>query len=271
VAVPEVAGLTREAAATALTSAGLVIGTVREADTVTIAARRIIGTIPNARELVSPGSKINLEISSGHDKWNRYVSYGLISAAFLILVALVMNGLSNSGFISTISQDLGARGIITFLIALATIGIALVLVLSNIIMIGEDADRRFDRGKQVLTSMIGILGTIVGFYFATGREPQIPQQGSTITRNQISLTNASLPDAAVNKPYKQMIQVTGGIPPLKWSIDGKLPDGLELAPSTGIIDGTPKAASKTTFKATVTDSATPPNTSTPGEFTLEVK
>jgi hypothetical protein len=138
-------------------------------------------------------------------------------------------------------------------------------------MMGEDADKRFDRGKQVLTTMIGILGTIVGFYFATAVRPQTPREGPAITENQISFANDSLPDAAVNKPYKQMIQVTGGIPPLKWSIDGKLPDGLELAPSTGIINGTPKEASKTTFKATVTDSATPPNTSTPGEFTLEVK
>jgi hypothetical protein len=45
------------------------------------------------------------------------------------------------------------------------VGIALILVLSTII--SDDAANRFDHGKQVLTTMIGILGTIVGFYFAT--------------------------------------------------------------------------------------------------------
>jgi beta-lactam-binding protein with PASTA domain len=107
VAVPDVAGMTREAAATALTSAGLAVGTDMEADTVTIAARRVIGTIPNARELVSPGSKINLEISSGHDK-SKYIRYGLMSLAFLVFVILGVIGLHNQGFVSLISQDTGA-------------------------------------------------------------------------------------------------------------------------------------------------------------------
>jgi hypothetical protein len=68
-----------------------------------------------------------------------------------------------------------SRGLITFLVAIVTVGVALILVLSTILGDGNDAANRFDRGKQVLTAMIGILDTIVGFYFGSLEKPQARQ------------------------------------------------------------------------------------------------
>jgi hypothetical protein len=172
----------------------------------------------------------------------------------------------NAGFLTSLASKEVARGLITFLIAITTVGIAVILALSTIILKGGDEDdKRFDRGKQVLTMLIGVLGTIVGFYFGSAIEQQRPQP--------LAITTTTLPAGAVNTAYPSTtLQATGGTPPLKWSVEPPtLPAGLELDPATGAISGKPTATSKTTkFKFTVTDSAKPAASST-ANLTLEIK
>src|SRR5437870_1757919 len=93
-----------------------------------------------------------------------YLLYGAIALA---LLAVILWGLSgNRGFLASLSDRTVAQGLITFLITVTTIGLAIILAISTIVSDGgEDADKRFDRGKQVLSVLIGLLGTIVGFYF----------------------------------------------------------------------------------------------------------
>jgi hypothetical protein len=67
---------------------------------------------------------------------------------------------------------------------------------------------------------------------------------------------SSLPDAQVGVLYQQTLTVTGGLPPIAWSVSaGALPAGLALNPSTGEISGTPTAAGVGVFTVTATDSA----------------
>ena len=63
-----------------------------------------------------------------------------------------------------------ARCLITFLFGIATVGIALVIVLAVFLSTGtkEDLAERFRMGKDILAVLIGVLGTIIGFYFGTG-------------------------------------------------------------------------------------------------------
>ena len=61
-----------------------------------------------------------------------------------------------------------ARGLITFLVVFATVSIALTLVISLFFGNEEHRKDRFALGQQVLTVFIGILGTIMGFYYAEG-------------------------------------------------------------------------------------------------------
>lgn len=68
------------------------------------------------------------------------------------------------------SGDVGfARGLITSLVVLATVTIALTLVFGLSYSKNESFEKRFALGKDVLTIFIGLLGTIMGFYYAENR------------------------------------------------------------------------------------------------------
>jgi hypothetical protein len=75
-----------------------------------------------------------------------------------------------------------------------------------------------------------------------------------------SIGTSSLAGGAVGSSYSAQLAAAGGISPYTWTVtNGTLAAGLTLAPSTGLISGTPTAAgagtSSLTFK--VTDSGTP--------------
>ena len=65
VAVPNVVGDTQAAATTAITGAGLVVGTVTTQASSTVASGSVISESPTAGTQVSPGSAVNLVVSSG--------------------------------------------------------------------------------------------------------------------------------------------------------------------------------------------------------------
>lgn len=60
-----------------------------------------------------------------------------------------------------------ARGLITILFAFSTVFMATILIRSVITSNHLDTEKRFQMGKEVLTIFIGILGTIIGFYFGS--------------------------------------------------------------------------------------------------------
>ena len=61
------------------------------------------------------------------------------------------------------------------------------------------------------------------------------------------ITTASLPDGKVGESYTATLMASGGSNAYTWSVSGKLPDGLTLEASTGILSGTPKKADYFTF------------------------
>jgi Putative Ig domain len=85
------------------------------------------------------------------------------------------------------------------------------------------------------------------------------------------ITTPGLQDATVGSSYSATLTATGGVAPYTWSITaGTLPAGLTLDPSTGVITGTPTASGAFDFTVTVTDSNSPPASSS-GEFVLDVE
>jgi Putative Ig domain len=81
-----------------------------------------------------------------------------------------------------------------------------------------------------------------------------------ISSNTLTLIPMTLPDGTANILYPPTtLRTSRETAPLKWSVTPPLPAGLTLDLTTGIISGTPTAASpKTTFTFSVTDSAVPP-------------
>ncbi|MCX7713935.1 MAG: Ig domain-containing protein, partial [Chthoniobacterales bacterium] len=83
------------------------------------------------------------------------------------------------------------------------------------------------------------------------------QHGNPIIRGQTQLfiVTPELPDGSVQKPYKAPLTAVGGIPPYSWQIiEGSLPEGLSLHPTTGLISGIPNQTYSSEIKIRVTDS-----------------
>jgi hypothetical protein len=74
----------------------------------------------------------------------------------------------------------------------------------------------------------------------------------------VSVATKALPEAAVGKVYSQALNGAGGTGGYTWSISsGALPPGLSLAPSTGVVSGTPTASGKASFTVHLADAGPP--------------
>lgn len=248
--VPIVVGLSRDDAVAALTQAGLIEGI--ETNVISPApVKSVTRSIPVAGTQLGQGASVDLDVSAGLRRprwWENPSSFILSVLAILIFIALLI-GILSSFRGAPLLQELGkfeiARGLITFLIAFTTVGIALIIVVSTVVLNDStENDKRFDRGKQVLSVLIGVLGTIVGFYFAAGNKSV-----------ELSITSASLPVATVGRPYPEtVLNSNGGSPPFKWTVKPELPKGLHLS-EPGVISGTPESVgSDKSFTFTVVDS-----------------
>jgi hypothetical protein len=83
----------------------------------------------------------------------------------------------------------------------------------------------------------------------SGTQPLSLTVGTTPT-----VTTTSLPNGTQSAAYSATLTATGGTTPYTWSIfAGTLPVGLTLAPSTGVISGTPTGTGTSNFTVQVTD------------------
>lgn len=133
----------------------------------------------------------------------------------LLAVGAVICSLGFGTFVPKLAQNDIARGLITFLLSVATVVIAVLLVVSALLMgnTTEEADKRFTRGKEVLTVLIGVFGTILGFYYGSAKGETKPGlEVSPIAVARSSVTNATI-----------AAEISGGLPPYKFSIQFKKP------------------------------------------------
>jgi hypothetical protein len=128
-----------------------------------------------------------------------------------------------------------ARGLITFLISVATIGLVFIIIYQS----DSSTDESF-RARVVFIGLMGVLGTIVGFYFGSADK--------TTTKLQI---------ASVKAADKQLItHVAGGDHPYRYSItstDSKFKEIKKVSEDGWIVevlDQAPKAGATLTFEVT---------------------
>ncbi len=86
---------------------------------------------------------------------------------------------------------------------------------------------------------------------------------SMTVASRLQITSMTPPVGVQNRPYSFTLTAVNGTGPLQWSVKD-LPAGLTLDPDSGIISGTPTAATvnPVDLSATVTDSSSPPAHST---------
>jgi uncharacterized protein (TIGR03437 family) len=86
----------------------------------------------------------------------------------------------------------------------------------------------------------------------------------------LSLTGGTLSPGQVNAAYSAAITANGGKAPYVYTVTGGvMPTGLQLAPATGLISGSPSLAGTSVFTVQVSDSSTPAATAS-GVFTLVI-
>src|SRR5262249_24929001 len=71
---------------------------------------------------------------------------------------------------------------------------------------------------------------------------------------QLTIDTQSLSDGVVGQDYSQTVSGSGGQKPYSWAIrNGRLPDGITLNTSTGVISGRPTTRSSQIFDVELTD------------------
>ena len=153
-----------------------------------------------------------------------------------------------SGTTGTSAAGATPRGMITFLIAVVTVGIAIILVLATVISDSSDRERRFSQGKEILTAFLGILGTIVGFYFGVSKDEakglELDTVAIVIGDNGIPALTATVRGGKA--PYAYTVTFKPSAIP---AVEGKSADGKITAHIDKLT-----ADTDVTFKVAVTDS-----------------
>jgi hypothetical protein len=94
---------------------------------------------------------------------------GIFLSTFAVAVFIMLAvGMTNSSFFTSLAQVDQARGLITFLVAICAVAVILLTAI-NIFWGNSDAkfDDRFKAAKDLVTLVVGVLGTILGFYFGS--------------------------------------------------------------------------------------------------------
>jgi hypothetical protein len=157
---------------------------------------------------------------------------GSIRPLFFVFLGLAVLGFiswqigGSTSILSRVNDLATARGLITFVVATATVAAAILLVLAAIISEGTESDikMRLGEGRQVLAPLVGILGTVVGFYF--GQAPASSAQlttgaGQTQTQAQtlrLGAMTLSAEQAAPGGAVTVTSAVSGGTAPYGYTI-----------------------------------------------------
>lgn len=116
---------------------------------------------------MSPENLNNENAARPQSKLVTWVVLGFGAVAFIMICILLY--ISEGRFLLQLQEPGVSRGLITFLVAFVTVAIALLLatwaIASNAPV--TELKERFSHAKDVLATLVGILGTILGFYFGS--------------------------------------------------------------------------------------------------------
>lgn len=124
-----------------------------------------------AAAAIEAAKAANEKAQTDQSHTQRIVMLGILGVLLLIIFGTVAS--SGGEFLLKLKDVEIARGLITFLVAITAISIALV---SSIYVMASNENKdeikeRFSYAKDVLATLVGILGTVLGFYFGSLNHP----------------------------------------------------------------------------------------------------
>ena len=152
----------------------------------------------------------------------QYLFLALLAALFAMLL---YKGITAPGL--DLSKTDSARGMITFVVSVVTVAIALILVVGAAFMSGsKDLDKRLTFGKEVFTVLVGVLGTVMGFYYgqaaATGGQNPAAQAGQTTPQAgqtiQVTAPQLTPPAPKVGTQLTMTGTISGGEKPYTFTV-----------------------------------------------------
>ena len=167
------------------------------------------------------------------------IAVSILVSVFVLIGAAILGW--DKGVLENMSKIEYARGLITYLFAIVTIGTAVVLVVSA--LTGADDpqnERRFERGKEILSLLLGVFGAIVGFYFGSEVSKKSAVQDQLLRVIPLRL-NAST--VAPKSQFTLTTYVSGGQAPYRYGIGlgGVPPEANERVENSGWITATVSA------------------------------
>jgi hypothetical protein len=187
----------------------------------------------------------------------------LIIVGIFVLIGAAILGIDR-GVLTNMARIDFARGLITYLFAVVTIGTAVVLVVSALTNEPTpEVERRFQHGKEILALLLGVFGTIVGYYFGSEEKAQ-----SVLTRaggvaesvsGVVQITPPLLKPSPLVGGRDAVVTAAavGGVPPYQFEI---VVGGVKLADEKMTIAGN-----------WVTGAIQPPATNTSTTIAVKVK
>lgn len=140
----------------------------------------------------------------------------IIFGVFALIGAAIFG--IDSGVLKSMAKLEFARGLITYLFAVVTIGTAVVLVVSALSSgTSEEIEKKFQRGKEVLSLLLGVFGTIVGFYF--GSESQLGGRAEAVALPRLTPLMLSPSPARAGQDLRLTAAVVGGMPPYRYRLE----------------------------------------------------
>ena len=143
--------------------------------------------------------------------WGENLGRRLLALAAIAFAFAVAYGLWRSEFFSSLAKIEQARGLITFLFTFAAMVVIMVIAFGIFWLDVEEVKDRYASAKDLLTIVIGILGTIMGFYFGSqsSERAQMPVP--------FAISNFTAAQPSDNK-IKVAGTITGGTAPYQYSI-----------------------------------------------------
>lgn len=167
------------------------------------------------------GSSADKESSPTTQSVARSFSNPVVAIATAILISVfvlfLFSMLSNErDLLGRMSESAFARGLITYLFAVVTIGTAIVLIVFSLTHGNSEHDyKKFEHGKEILSLLLGIFGTIVGFYFGSELANNSARDAA---RLQISTPLLSDKEIGPGETLQVSATVSGGAAPYQYGV-----------------------------------------------------